>query len=183
LNGVIDYLEGMQNPKYINFRKSRQDQQVSIYMPADIIEWGESGKLFRSATVEVEISTDKTPNLDTVSDLHIEKREVFLRVVVLGQKSLFQLTLPYKDLFYIYNDGDYELLIYKRYIIHKPLLPDKDAYKIKANTPCKGCCDCMIITTNVIPNPAMSLFAVKDWKQLMVSVPGYPLLRWPTLTR
>lgn len=129
LNGMIDYLEGMQNPKYINFKKSRQDQQTTIYMPADIIEWGESGRVFRSATVDVELSADKTPGLDTVSDLHIEKRQVFLRTIVFGEKSLFQLTLPYKELFYIYNNGNYELLIYKRYMVSKPLLPDKDAYK------------------------------------------------------
>lgn len=116
VKGSIDYRNWASNPDKIFF-KGESSETLYAYTPTEIRGFRVADELYQSATVEVEVTSDKVNELTTYADLNIEIVTTFLQTVVKGEKGLY----AYKNLmgkvqFYYQLDSSYELLIHKRYI-------------------------------------------------------------------
>lgn len=116
LQGFIDYRNWKINPDEINFKKQLNAPLADSYTPLEISGFIVEGDVYVSAIVEKETSSVLTKNLTYYPELYLEGDTVFLQALVYGQKSLFFLRSGAKDHFYVDNEGDFELLIYKRYL-------------------------------------------------------------------
>ena len=115
IRGFIDYGNWNDNPDYINFR-STQDAETIKYLPHEISAFGVANELFESSFIYHEISPRSTAILKFNPDLVLDQKQVFLRILFKGEKTL----ASYKthsgiDNYYIHYGDKYELLIFKKY--------------------------------------------------------------------
>lgn len=116
LHGFIDYKNWEKNPKHIKFRDSELGAD-KLYTPKSILEFSTSNEIYKSAIVETERSDYKTNELTLSPNLYIVVDTVFLRALIIGEKSLYYFKDERgKDNFYIEQNSNYELLVYKRYL-------------------------------------------------------------------
>lgn len=119
LNGFIDYRNWDKNPSVLSF-KVNQNDVYQKYTPTDIAGYGVDNEIYKSAAVETEISSDNESSLTNDSEVNITKVTVFLQELLRGEKGLYYFVNQVgKNQFYIYHDGLYELLVYKRYNTNK----------------------------------------------------------------
>lgn len=116
LVGEIRYDNWLSNPGKIRFRSSPQSEIV-IYQPKDILSFSVHNEIYISKTVDVETSSRDVAVLKNDPQLKLNRRKVFLNLIVSGEKTL----AAYDDYsgntnFYIYFEGEYQLLIYKKYL-------------------------------------------------------------------
>jgi hypothetical protein len=114
--GEIRYENWLANPREIRFRSSPQSD-VEIYQPKDILSFSVHNEIYISKTVDVETSSREVATLKNDPQLKINKRKVFLNLIVTGEKTL----AAYNEYsgntnFYIYFEGEYQLLMYKKYL-------------------------------------------------------------------
>ena len=115
VRGFVDYQIWNTNPEKINFKVSLE-ADAQQFSPNDIQSFMVNDERYISAIIDVE-NSDRTKDLIGFgSDLKIEKKYVFLSIIIGGDKSL----ASYKDQsrytnFYILIDHEYQLLIYKKY--------------------------------------------------------------------
>lgn len=117
VKGMINFKDWPHNPASIRFKKTEQGPE-RIYFPLDLQAFYVSGELYKSAIVDIETSPQgSASDLSHDPVLNIHKDTVFLESIVEGQKSLlaYQSVRGIKN-YYIYLDGQYELLVYKKYI-------------------------------------------------------------------
>lgn len=115
--GFIDYRNWNTNPSTIRFKKTLESEHIP-YDASDINSFMVHQEVYISSEVEVEISPRDTDHLRSDRELKLEKRKVFLMVLIDEEKSLFY----YKDKqgqtnFYIKMDGDFVLLVYKKFLM------------------------------------------------------------------
>jgi hypothetical protein len=120
IHGYIDAfnLSTGTNKSQIIFRKLKEDKG-EIYDPYSIQAYSIKGEVYEGGFVDVELSPRDLDNLNTTSELLIQKELVFLQAIVRGEKSLYVYKNTGYDLFYIKRDSVFELLIYKKYIGNK----------------------------------------------------------------
>lgn len=102
-----------ENPSSIWF--SENGDSFKTYLPADLQSFRVGDDVYLSAEVDVELSSRASESLSYKTKMRLKQKSVFLKVLVLGPKSLYY----YKDessndFFYIRNDSTYKLLEYKR---------------------------------------------------------------------
>ncbi len=102
----------------VTFRKNINDPD-EIYAPGLIQGFSLHGIVYEGGLIDIELSSRKTEQLSTSSELITQQRHVFLQAIILGEKSLYVFRLTAHDLFYIKKDGLFELLGYKKYYSEK----------------------------------------------------------------
>ncbi len=116
IKGFIGYNNWNDNPDYVNYRSTKEGQTIK-YLPYEILAFGVNEDLFESSFVYYEISPRATEILKFNPDLQLEQKQVFLRILYKGEKTLaLYKTHSGIDNFYIYYGDKYELLIYKKYL-------------------------------------------------------------------
>jgi hypothetical protein len=113
LVGTVYYENWDQNPASIWF--SEKGDAYKKYLPADLQSFRVGEDVYLSAEVDVERSSRESESLSFKTKMLLKQQSVFLKVLVLGPKSLFS----YKDasgndFFYIRNDSTFKLLEYKK---------------------------------------------------------------------
>lgn len=117
IKGYVDYRNWLENPEVIKF-KEHLDHEPKIITPLEIKGFGVADEIYLSAITDIETSSILTSELDFHSDLNLKKDTIFLQTLFMGDKSLFYYrSQAAKDNFYIMIDGQFELLIYKKYIV------------------------------------------------------------------
>ena len=116
ISGFIGYNNWNDNPDYVNYRRTKEGQTIK-YLPKDILAFGVKEDLFESSFVYHETSQRAIEILKFNPDLQLEQKQVFLRILYKGERTLAQ----YKshsgiDNFYIYYEDEFKLLIYKKYL-------------------------------------------------------------------
>ena len=115
IKGFIGYNNWNDNPDYVNYRSTKEGQTIK-YLPHEILAFGVNEDLFESSFVYHEISPRATEILKFNPDLQLEQKQVFLRILYKGEKTLaLYKTHSGIDNYYIYYDNKYQLLIYKKY--------------------------------------------------------------------
>ncbi len=116
LKGFIDYRNWDRNPSEINF-KSELENGNRAFTPLDIIEFGVHDEIYIGRIIDIETSPEMPKREKPDSELHLRLDTVFLQALYIGEKSLYHYRLnDGKDLFYISQNSDLELLVYKKYL-------------------------------------------------------------------
>jgi hypothetical protein len=116
ISGYINYQDWGITPKGISFKKEMDEKKVT-YTSKEIKAFGVAEDIYRSASVETAWHSDRERNLENHSILNLRLDTIFLQALILGEKSLFQITnnLGIKN-FYLLDDHEFSLLKYKKYI-------------------------------------------------------------------
>lgn len=116
INGLIDYQNWTSNPTNVKF-KQVNDSEIILYTPEKILEFGAGDDIYISRKVKIENSPNEKYQLDERPELSIIERNVFLKTLVKGEKSIYLFNdKDIKENFYIDTDSGLSLLIYKRYL-------------------------------------------------------------------
>lgn len=119
LFGLVDYRDWANNPDKISFKTSIENNTVS-FTPTDIIEFRVGAEIYVSGIINTEVSQVQTSKLDDDDQLNIKVDTTFLQTLFRGEKNLFYYkNSTGRENFYIQQDKGFELLIYKRYLIHQ----------------------------------------------------------------
>ncbi|MBU1008953.1 MAG: PorT family protein [Bacteroidetes bacterium] len=119
LFGYIDYRNWEASPEKIGFVLMPGGDK-NYYSPVNIRQFGVHNEIYISAEVEIEISRDITADLEEFAPVKLRTERGFLQALVLGPKSLFfYKNLADKAQYYIWQNGAYELLVYKRYLLRQ----------------------------------------------------------------
>jgi len=118
IQGFIDYRNWANNPGKVSF-KDKIDGEQTVYEPLDIQSFEVDNERYVGARVETETSVDLIHELTTNRELQIELATTFLQTIIQGEKSLYyyQISGSKKKNFYILQNGKFELLIMKRYLV------------------------------------------------------------------
>lgn len=115
LEGFIDYKNWLKNPESITFQNVLDGAEM-VYKPLNIKSFGVNDEIYRSATVDLEMSPVKTGELSASPDLVLKTEIVFLQVLFEGERALYYfMDSQGKEHFYMEVDEGYEWLVYKRY--------------------------------------------------------------------
>ncbi|MEP2512533.1 MAG: hypothetical protein ABJH72_24375 [Reichenbachiella sp.] len=117
LKGYIDYEAWELDSKVVWFSETNEKKNVTAYEPNVVKAMFLGEKQYKGAGVDVEVSSRSSISLSKSKELNIERRVVFLQVLVDGDKQL----LYYKDRlgkdhFYFFVDNEIKLLIYRQYL-------------------------------------------------------------------
>ncbi len=116
LHGFIDYRNWNKNPSKISYRGKVSDDNHN-FKSIDIKEFSVADEIYRSAIVELEITSNKTDQLAFDKEPKILMDTVFLQTLIRGKRSLYiYKSEDGRDLFYIGQDSTVELLVYKKYL-------------------------------------------------------------------
>lgn len=122
IQGSIDYRNWLQNPKAISFRPSAQSVDHT-YKPLEIRAFGVAGDVYESAIVQVDVSPTSVGELSENPEPQLVADTAFIRALVTGEKSLSLYHTSKQsgknEQLYIRNNGQWELLIYKKYLRKK----------------------------------------------------------------
>lgn len=128
IKGLIDYRNWSSNPKKIKFKKNNKSKQIK-FTPKEILSFTVENEKYFSAIVQVETSPVLTNELDFNSKFMYKTDTVFIRAIIIGNKSLYQYRTPTKkDQFYIKEGSNYTLLKYKRYLTKNYILGKTKVY-------------------------------------------------------
>lgn len=117
LSGMVDYHNWDLSPKSIRFCK-KQGDQVIVYHPSEVKMFKVDGDIYVVTEVDIEISSRRNESFSYDPALQLKRKSVFLRALVIGDKSLYYYKdLNTDDLFFIKIDSTYQLLGYKLYHI------------------------------------------------------------------
>jgi len=116
IKGFIGYNNWNDNPDYVNFQSTLAGETTKYYSN-EILAFGVKDDLYESSFIYHEISPRETNILKFNPDLQFEQKQVFLRILYKGEKSLaLYKTHSGISNFYIYYNDKYELLVYKKYL-------------------------------------------------------------------
>ncbi|MBT1688390.1 outer membrane beta-barrel protein [Dawidia soli] len=119
LRGSIDYRNWLRNPKAISFHPSAQGEDRT-YTPLEIRAFGVAGDIYESAIVQVDVSPTDVGELSESPEPQLVADTAFIRALITGEKSLYLYHTADQrgknEQLYIRKDGQWELLIYKKYI-------------------------------------------------------------------
>ena len=115
ISGAIDYRGWEFNPEEIHFKTTLKEEPIR-YGPSDIRGFEVHDERYVSAVVAVEISSHKTGALSHSSEAVLETDTAFLQTLFAGSKSLHSYKNRMKEQFYIRQESEFELLVYKKYL-------------------------------------------------------------------
>ncbi len=116
IKGFIDYQNWLVNPEEVSFKTSLEAEE-EVYKPSEIKSFETEGEIYKSAKVEVAISSRKLDDLKFSKTIYTENKEVFLQTLYQGNKSLFKYVDKRNvDHYYIYLNSAYVLLKFKKYL-------------------------------------------------------------------
>lgn len=142
--GQIDYRNWDLNPKKIRVIEQKAGK-VKTFSPSEIQEFGIGNEIYIAAMVNKEISPRLTNKLNRDTSLKLVLDTVFLQCLYKGQKSLYFFKDHLgRENFYIQNDDNIELLIYKKYFVNRGGLKLIDEKKKYINQLMKYFNDCRI---------------------------------------
>ena len=130
LPGFIDYRNWENNPDKISFKKTPEGEKT-IYTPLDILGFKVLDEFYESAIVEKEVSPILTRDLDIDPAIKTRKDTTFLQTMIQGAKGLYHFKDDGKDQFYIKHESQFNLLVYKRYLLEhkgKTLAAERNNY-------------------------------------------------------
>ncbi len=116
IKGIIDYQDWTNNPTKVKLKHIKEKNPI-VYTPNDIVEFSVGDKIYVSGIITTETSKNQINELKKDSTLYFNVDTAFLQSIFRGKKSLFY----YKNSigienFYIYENGAFELLKYKKYL-------------------------------------------------------------------
>jgi hypothetical protein len=119
VQGSIDYRNWLHNPRAISFRPSAQGVEHT-YKPLEIRAFGVAGDVYESAIVQIDVSPTPVGELSESPEPQLQADTAFIRALISGEKSLYLYHTTNQrgknEQLYIRKDGQWELLIYKKYI-------------------------------------------------------------------
>jgi len=120
LNGYINYKDWTAAPKQIVFRESLSGADI-VYTALSIRSFLVDEKFYAGAIVQADRTPVRISELSYSPEYNFVADTVFLEGLMVGEKSLFY----YRDKdgldhFYIQKDGDYILLLFKKYLKDSP---------------------------------------------------------------
>ena len=116
LFGFVDYRNWEKNPDKIKF-KTRIENDPITFKPTDITEFKVEGELYVSGIINTEITPTETDRLTDDPQIYIKVDTAFLQTLFSGNKSLYYYkNAEGRENFYIKQNTEFELLIYKRYL-------------------------------------------------------------------
>lgn len=115
LHGLIDYPKWDKNPDKILFIQENQTSPT-IYQPTQIKSFQVNDEIYVGAIVKTIITSRNTDDLQP--DKEVTKIDTtFLQTIIEGPKSLYYCKNKFGiENFYIKQDGQYELLVYAKYL-------------------------------------------------------------------
>ena len=114
IEGYLSVTYWNQNPNRVRFRETR-DGKMTVYNPDLVSSFQIGPDRYIGATVQTELTDNRRPNQDP--SFIYKEEEVFLKVLFEGDKSLYYYNNEVdKDVFYIQNGEELELLLYKKYL-------------------------------------------------------------------
>jgi len=117
VRGFIDYRNWDRSPEKISFRETEGGVD-RVYAPVDLHAFSVAGDQYQSAILQIETSPSTLAMLTDTSAPSLETDTAFIRMLVGGEKSLYYhhpVGVKGKKLFYIWNNDQWELLVYKNY--------------------------------------------------------------------
>ncbi|RZL46583.1 MAG: PorT family protein [Pedobacter sp.] len=140
--GFINYRNWKQTPSSVQFVKSESETPKS-YAPTDISAFGVDIKgitnTYRSAEVNIDISSDQIDKLDTEGAFVDKKVTVFLRVLLVGTYTLYSFE-DHKEHFFIGKSKDINELKFKNFITGKNrTVVNNEQYKAQLTKLLKDC--------------------------------------------
>lgn len=115
VDGYLKLFRSDFTPNYITFSTEEFGKYLTFY-PGDIKAFQYNDRHFVSANTQVETSPDKTSLLNSDPRFLLENKQIFMEVVVNGEKMLYKNVTPLKSCYYIGKQNLPELLLYKLYI-------------------------------------------------------------------
>lgn len=115
VHGYINAKNWNMNPTVVNFKQSTDEEGV-YYGPHDIKLFSMEGDIYEGGYVDVEKSSRTAGSYSTTPELFLDKQLVFLQQLTRGSKSLYINGNTAYNQYYIKNDGNFDLLIYKKYL-------------------------------------------------------------------
>jgi hypothetical protein len=112
--GYIDYRNWENNPKEISFKLDEKGK-AQVFNALDIAEFGVKDEVYVGAVVEKEVTANLAFGMNKNPDPELRLDTVFLQAYVSGEKSLLGMKSSGKQNYYIKEDDNYILLIYKWY--------------------------------------------------------------------
>lgn len=120
LRGYIDDRDWRIAPKQITFRESRSGANA-VYTPLSISSFSVDDRFYAGAVVQADRTPTAVSELSYSPEYHFVADTVFLEGIMVGEKSLFYyLDKDGLSHFYIRKDGDYALLLFKKYLRDSP---------------------------------------------------------------
>lgn len=114
IHGKIEFIAYQSSPVDLVFLQ--EDGNLKTLSARDIRAFQVSNKLFISENVDIETSSDNLNDLSEEPGLQLERKTVFLQVLVDGSRKLYHHKQPGgNDCFYSVTSNGIELLGYKRY--------------------------------------------------------------------
>ena len=115
IKGRIYYKNWVSAPDIIKFIPENDSNEI-VCSFNNIKGFEVAGEKYESATIRTEVSGESISNLSTVPELNFEKDTAFLQTQILGAKTLYYYQSHQgRNQYYIKIDGNFVLLIYKRY--------------------------------------------------------------------
>lgn len=116
IKGKIDYRNWNYCPEQFHFNPANTSA-IMVCNPDSVLKVSVMNEVYVPAEVDVEFSKTDIAQIDDYNGLNLEKRKAFLLTLLEGPKSLYM----FKDKhgltnFYIRNNNQYELLVYKKYL-------------------------------------------------------------------
>ncbi|MDD4968124.1 MAG: hypothetical protein PHT07_01715 [Paludibacter sp.] len=125
LKGFVDYRNWAKNPTQIRFKEG-SSSEIMKYKPTQISAFGALDEIYKSAIVKVDSSNTKE-RISISPAFEFRTDTVFLQTLFQGSKSLYYYKDRYDQMnFYIFNNSQYELLEFKKYIRR-----DKDQHEFQ----------------------------------------------------
>jgi len=116
VKGMLDYRNWNANPEKISFRPN-SESTTRQYTQNDILAFLVANDIYRSVTVEVEMSPHKTKDLQYGSQFQLQTKRLFLRALFDHAKGLYIYHAPDdKELFFLKQDSTFTLLLHKKYL-------------------------------------------------------------------
>ena len=116
-HGLLSHSGFGKESKLLYFKETENSVSTS-YTPKSIDGFFYEGELYESAVINTEVSVFDMSNLDDGAELRFERDTVFLIQLVKGEKSLYFFNNRVNKVqFYIKIKSEYELLLYKRYML------------------------------------------------------------------
>jgi hypothetical protein len=115
LHGLIDFRNPDVNPDRISFKSNLNNTPV-LFNPTSIKGFAVENEIYESAIVTVDKSSNRTSEISYYTGFDLRTDTVFLRTLIQGNKSLFYYFDMFgKEHFFIKQDAEFELLVYKKY--------------------------------------------------------------------
>jgi hypothetical protein len=115
LKGYVNDRQWDISPTSIEFKKETNEREQTFGLK-DIVSFEVNAVKYLAVEVEVEVSPYLIEKMDTISTFTTKKVRVFIKQLVSGPKSLYRFADKNDHPFYyIFNEGQFELLKHKRY--------------------------------------------------------------------